>query len=172
MRDKTPAHVVTGKIVKPHGVRGWVKIEVLTANPSRFSPGNSFIIEGEECGERLVLKETRRVSGELIARFRGVEDRERADCLRGRALMVRADELGEAPMGTLWEHQVIGLEVRTRRGEILGEVAEIMVTGANDVLVIRGKREYLIPVINEVVVEVDTEAGLITVEPLPGLLED
>jgi 16S rRNA processing protein RimM len=167
-----PALVITGRVVKPYGVLGWVKIEPLTENPRRFQPGNTFILEGRERGERLQLVEAQRGSGMLLAKFRGLDSREDAEKLSGRMLMVTPQEVGEAPPDGVWEHQILGLEVRTSEGRSLGEVVEVMETGANDVLVVRGDREYLVPMTREVVTGIDLDHGVITIEPLPGLLEE
>ncbi len=169
---RKPSLVVTGRVIKPYGVLGWVKTEVLTTNPYRFRPGNAFILEGEARGERLLLEEAREARGALLLKFRGLDDRERADKLSGRLLMVPPEEVGEALPGEIWEHQLLGLEVRTREGRCLGEVEEVLETGANDVLVVRGERECLIPMTEEVVKEIDLEGGTITIAPLPGLLEE
>ncbi|MEW6553243.1 MAG: ribosome maturation factor RimM [Actinomycetota bacterium] len=171
-RREHSSHVITGRVIKPYGVLGWVKVVPLSANPRRFQPGNSFILEGEEAGERLLLEEVREGSGVLLVKFRGLQDREEANELSGRLLLVEPSEVGEAPPGSFWEHQLLGLEVRTRDGRCLGEVAEVLETGANDVLVVRGKVECLIPMTGEVVKEIDIEQGAVTIEPLPGLLEE
>jgi 16S rRNA processing protein RimM len=167
-----PPLVITGRVIKPYGVNGWVKVEPLTANPRRFQPGNAFILEGRERGERLSLEEARQGSGALLAKFQGLDSREDAEKITGRLLMVTPQEVGEAPEGEVWEHQLLGAKVRTREGRHLGEVSEVLETGANDVLVVQGDREYLIPMTREVVVEIDLEEGTITIEPLPGLLEE
>ncbi len=164
--------VITGRVIKPYGVLGWVKVEPLSANPQRFQPGNAFILEGEEAGERLLLEEVREGSGVLLAKFRGSQDREGAEKLSGRLLMVEQSEVGDAPPGSFWEHQLLGLEVRTRGGRCLGKVAEVLETGANDVLVVKGEAECLIPMIAEVVKEIDLQEGAVTIDPLPGLLEE
>jgi len=164
--------VVIGKVIKPYGVQGWVKVEVLSTNPRRFQAGNSFILEGDEDGERLLLEESRQDAGVMLARFRGMEQREQAAGLSGKRLLVTPGEVGEAPPMSFWEHQLIGTTVLTRAGECLGEVAEVMETGANDVLVVKGEKERLIPLIEEVISEIDTEAGTIIIDPLPGLLEE
>lgn len=171
-RSGRPPYVVTGKVIKPYGVRGWVKVEVLSANPLRFQPGNTFVLEGRERGERLLLEERREGADALLLKFRGLEDREQAGKLAGKMLLVTPDEVGEAPPHSFWEHQLLGAKVITRAGTCLGEVVEIMETGANDVLVVEGEKERLIPMIEEVVVEIDLEAGAIVIEPLPGLLEE
>jgi 16S rRNA processing protein RimM len=167
-----PSLVVTGRVIKPYGVRGWVKVEVLSANPLRFQPGNAFVLEGREKGNRLVLEEAERAGDVLLLKFRGLEKREHAEEISGRRLLVTPEDIGEAPEDSFWEHQVIGMEVNTRDGKCLGEVLEILETGANDVLVVQGEREYLIPMIGEVVKEIDLDGGIILIEPLPGLLEE
>ncbi len=166
-----PALVITGRVIKPYGVLGWVKVEPLSANPRRFQPGNTFILEGEERGERLLLEKVEQGPVTLLLKFRGLESREDAERIAGCMLMVTPHEVGEAPPGEVWEHQLLGLEVRTSGGTDLGEVAEVLETGANDVLVVRGDREYLIPMTREVIAEIDLEEGLVVIDPLPGLLE-
>jgi 16S rRNA processing protein RimM len=164
--------VITGRVIKPYGVLGWVKVEPLSTNPLRFQPRNSFILEGREAGERLLLEEVREGSGVLLVKFQGFEDREEAEKLSGRLLMVETSEVGDAPPGSFWEHQLLGLEVRTCDGKCLGEVAEVLETGANDVLVVKGEAECLIPMTAEVVKEIDLAEGTVTIDPLPGLLEE
>ncbi len=166
--------VVTGKVIKPHGVLGWVKVQVLSSNPKRFSEGSAFILEGRESGERLVVQRVKGAPGEVIlVKFEGVEDRDQAEAIRGRRLFVTPEEVGEPPPGCYWEHQIVGLAVTTTEGVELGKVREVMETGANDVLVVRqGRRECLIPMIEEVVSEVDLERGVLVINPMPGLLEE
>lgn len=158
-------------MIKAHGVLGWVKIEPLTVNPERFRPGCSFIIESAEEG-RLVLEDMEERPDGLLAKFKGHDTRNEAEALEGRWLMVEPDELGEAPPGAYWEHQVIGLEVFTSDGNCLGFVVEVLGTGANDVLVVKGDREILIPMIEQVVSRIDLASGRMVIEPLPGLLEE
>jgi 16S rRNA processing protein RimM len=170
--SEKPSFVVTGRVIKPFGVLGWVKVEILTTNPLRFQTGNTFVLEGKERGERLLLEEARESPGALLVKFQGLENREQADKLSGRMLMVTPEEVGEAPPESVWEHQLLGMEVFTRAGRRLGEVTEVMETGANDVLVVQGEKECLIPMISEVIAEIDLQRGTITIEPLPGLLEE
>lgn len=145
---------------------------MLSTNPLRFQPGNGFILEGKEEGARLVIEKTQEAGDALLVKFRGLEDRGQAERIVGRRLLVTEEEIGEAPADAFWEHQVMGMKVRTREGKNLGEVMEVMETGANDVLVVRGEKEYLIPMTGEVVKEIDLESGSILIEPLPGLLEE
>jgi 16S rRNA processing protein RimM len=169
---ETPLFVAVGKVLKPYGVFGWVKVEILTTNPQRFREGNTFILEGREKGERIVQEEMREAPGALLIKFQGLENREQAVKLSGRLLLVTPEELGDSPNDSLWEHQLLGLRVRTMEGRELGEVVEVIETGANDVLVVEGERECLIPMIEEILVGVDLEEGTMVINPMPGLLED
>ncbi|MEJ5185964.1 MAG: ribosome maturation factor RimM [Candidatus Geothermincolales bacterium] len=166
--------VVAGKVIKPHGVLGWVKVQVLSSNPGRFAVGNSFILEGREATDRLVIQRVKRTSGDaILVKFEGMETRDQAELIRGRRLFITPDEVGEPPPGCYWEHQIVGLEVITTEGLGLGKVREVMETGANDVLVVRqGSKERLIPMIEDVVKEVDLERKVLVIFPMPGLLED
>lgn len=163
--------MITGRVIKPYGLLGWVKAESLSTNPQRFRAGSTFILEGKADEGRLCLEAVRETPSDLLLKFEGMESREQVEGLRGKLLLVTAGELGEPPPESMWEHQVIGLEVMVKGEDRLGEVVEILETGANDVIVVRGDREYLIPMIEEVVIEVDLEAGLMFIDPIPGLLE-
>lgn len=119
-----------------------------------------------------MLEAVQEAGGDLRVKFQGLENREEAGKLAGKLLLVTPAELGESPEDSFWEHQLLGLRVETLEGRRLGEVEEVMETGANDVLVLSGDREYLIPMIADVVVRVDLDAGVIIIRPLPGLLEE
>jgi 16S rRNA processing protein RimM len=163
-------YIISGKVIQPHGLGGWVKVAVTSENPRRFQEGGTLILEGSL--RRLRVERSRPVHGCLLVKFEGVEDRDQALALKGRELWVTEDEVGPPPPGSFWEHQLLGLEVRTRAGRRLGAVSDILVTGSNDVLVVKGEGEVLIPLLREVVVEVNLEDGVMTVEPLPGLLDE
>ena len=161
--------IIAGKVVQPHGLKGWVKVVVTSENPLRFTQGNSLILEGTH--RRLTIEEVRPVQGCLLVKFSDVEDRDQAVALKGRELWITEDEVGPPPPDTFWEHQLLGLRVETLGGERLGTVEDILVTGSNDVLIVRGEKEVLIPLIRDVVREVRLTEGVILIEPLPGLLE-
>jgi 16S rRNA processing protein RimM len=162
--------IVTGRVIQTHGLKGWVKVFPLSENPHRFSRGNAFIVEGKE--ERLTIEEVRKSRTSLLVKFAGIDDREGAMSLKGRELYVSEEEVGPPPPDSYWEHQLLGLGVYTMEGRYLGKVSEVFPTGSNDVLVVKGEREYLIPFIREVIREISLEKGRISIEPLSGLLED
>ena len=101
----------------------------------------------------------------LAALLPGFEDREQAATLVGIQIFVRRDQLPATSKDEYYWSDLEGLNVHTTKGEVLGRVERLMETGANDVLVIRGEREHLVPFIQgQYVTRVDLEAGLIEVD--------
>jgi 16S rRNA processing protein RimM len=103
----------------------------------------------------------------------GVGDREAAEALRGKVVVVPASALEALPEGEFYWHQLVGCQVRGSDGTVVGTVRELMETGAHDVLVVEDAqgRRHLIPTADELVHAIDVEAGEIVVELLPGLLD-
>ena len=111
----------------------------------------------------------------LLLRFENVVSAEDADRLIGRSVAVPRDQLPELDEGEVYHIDLIGCAVETESGDLLGRVEEIMQTGSNDVLVVRDRghgaaRESLIPVIDDVVVDIDVAAARIVIRVVPGLL--
>jgi 16S rRNA processing protein RimM len=155
-------------------VRGELKCRIVTDfAEERFRPGTRLLF-GREL--RPFTLRSARLQGDMAyLELEGIADRDAAEGLRGADVMVPADEAIALPKGQFYWHQVIGLRVEdVSTGETLGTVAEILETGANHVYVVRGGRrgEVLIPVITDVVKSIDPAAGVILVEPLPGLLPE
>lgn len=101
-----------------------------------------------------------------------IGDLDHAAALVGLELAVPESELPEPAADEYYTYQLEGLEVVTVAGAALGTVASVMPTGSNDVLTVRGTgREYLIPVIKDVIRSIDIDAGTITIEPIEGLLD-
>ena len=156
--------VTVGRIIAPHGLRGEVKVELLTDFPERFEPGASLWTDSEP----LVVQSTRPVQKLLYVQFVGIDDRTEAEGLRGKELKAPAQTaLAE---GSFYRHDIIGLEVRDLAGQPLGLVADIFPTGSNDVYVVRGDQgELLLPATDEVVRSIDLDAGVMQVELIEGL---
>lgn len=157
-----------GLVAGPLGLRGELKVEVLTDFPQRLKPGALVFLAGAP-----YRIERSRASGQrVILKLSGIETRDQAEALRGLYLEVPESALTPLPEGQFYQHQIIGLEVRTTGGMALGHVAEILRTGSNDVYVARREgKELLIPAIADVVKEIDVAAGRMTIVAIPGLLE-
>jgi 16S rRNA processing protein RimM len=166
--------MAVGLITTAHGLRGEVKVELHTDFPERFA--SDVVVYLGEALERAVIGEVRPHQGQLLLQFHGTDDRTKADALRGLWIFIPEDEAVQLDEDTYFVHDIIGLAVQTTKGEPLGTVEEVLFTGANDVYVVRPpgepKREILLPAIEEVIKEVDLENGVLTVELLPGLLDE
>jgi len=168
---KTKAdYLAVGRIVGVHGVRGEMKVKSLTDFPQRFAPGAQLFVEGETAQRQVVS--ARPHKGLLLIKLSGLPDRTSAELLKGKYLFVDRDDAMPLAEDEYYEDELVGLQVETVAGELLGELVEIMWTGANEVYIVRGpEREVLIPAIADVVQEVDIAAGKMRVKLLPGLLE-
>jgi 16S rRNA processing protein RimM len=166
--------VAVGRIVGAHGIRGELKVELLTDFPERFAPGSELLLvspTGEVRPTRVLSSRSHK--GKVLLQIKGVEDRTAAEALRGGLLKIEEDNVAPLPEGRYYHFQLVGLEVFTEFGERLGDVKEVLPTGGNLVLVVHdGVREVLLPFIDDVVREVDREAGRITVHLLEGLLPE
>ncbi len=161
--------IAVGRINAAWGLAGHVKVTPLTSNAERLQPGATLYVRGEP---RRVL-DIVYPSGYPCVRFEGYSDRTAAEQLSGALIEIDEADLPTLDAGEYYVHDLVGLEVVTTGGEHLGELAEVLRTGANDVYLVRrpGQRDLLLPAIPDVVVEVDVAAGRMRIEPLPGLID-
>lgn len=169
-----------GKLVNTHGIRGEVKIWPQTDFPEvRFAKGSVLTLVDEEKGGTSFTVEV--VSSRLqknvyVVKLKGFDNINDIEKYKGWTLKVSEDDLVDLPEDEYYYHQIIGCTVVTDEGEELGEVTEILSPGANDVWVVKGKdsggraREVLLPVIDEVLLNVDVAAKVIKVKLLEGLI--
>ncbi len=164
-----PLYLAVGKLRRPHGVRGEIRMEVLTDFPERLQPGTTVYVGPRRLPLRIVS--VRRQGDFLLLTFEGYPDRDRVGLLRNMLVTVPAESLPPLEEGEFYYHQILGLRVLTDEGEDLGTVTEIMETGANDVFVVTDTHgnEVLLPDTDEVVLEINPEAGVMRVHLLPGL---
>ena len=168
--------LVVGRILRPHGVRGEMAVDVRTDDPGvRLAAGADLATEPAAAGP-LTIARTRWHSGRLLVQFEGCNDRNDAEQLRGVLLVVDSAELEDvSDPDEFRDHQLIGLAVLTMDGQQVGEVTDVLHYG-QDLLVVagHGKRagaEIMIPFVSAIVPEVDVAAGLLRVDPPPGLLD-
>ena len=167
--------VVVGRIGRAHGIKGDVTVDVRTDEPElRFAPGTVLLTEPEPLGP-LTVVDARVHSGRLLVRLEGVDDRTAAGVLRGALLQVDIDpsERPEDPE-EFYDHQLVGLAVRTTAGVAVGEVVEVLHLPGQDVLAVRRPEggEALVPFVAAIVPEVDLDGRTVIVDPPPGLLDD
>lgn len=169
-------YLVVGQITGAHANRGEIKIENHSDFPERFAAG-SVLLMGADL-EPVELLSSRPHKAHVLVTLEGVQSREAAQAMRGTWLYVAEEDAAELDDDTFWIHDLMGLTVVTDTGRTLGTVTEVLSTGANDVYVVRPAdgvnrgRDILLPAIAQVVLAVDVDAGTITVQLMPGLLEE
>jgi len=165
-----PRFLVVGQIAKPHGVRGDVRVVLHTDVPERFAWLEEIYI-GEKEPRPVAIEYVRFHKNWVLLKLDGYDDRNAVESLRGQLLQVREDQAIPLEEGEYFLFQLIGLTVIDEDGDHLGELVQVIETGANNVFVVRGPQgEILIPDISDVVQDIDFEGGKITVHLLPGLL--
>ena len=167
-----PVFLVIGKLRRPHGVRGEMIMDILTDFPERLKAGMTVFV-GEE-HKPFKVKTWREHQKGLLTSFVDFTTPEAVGILRNQLVYVKTSELPALPKGEYYHHQVIGLRVVDESGVELGKVTDVITTGANDVFVIRqeGGVEFLLPVVDEMVLNIDLERGEVCARPLPGLIPD
>jgi 16S rRNA processing protein RimM len=159
--------VVVGRVLRPHGVRGDLLLEPLSDVLERLAEVETVYLG--EAEEPHPVRGVRRHRGRWLLRLADCADRNAAEAFRGMLVRMRRERAAPPP-GSYFHHQIIGLAAVTAEGERLGEVVEIIETGANDVYVVRGPQgEILLPALRSVIREIDLEAGRMTVHLMEGL---
>ena len=157
--------VCVGKVSGIFGVKGWIKVYSYTEtreNILTYSPWT--LTKGKESKEVQVI-DGRRHGKTVVARLEGINDRDDAAELNGWEIFIHADQLPKAKQGEYYWADLIGLQVKTVEGIDLGIVQQMLETGANDVVVVLGERERLIPFLQgQTIIKIDLLAGEMLVD--------
>ena len=166
--------VVMGRIVAPYGILGWLKIQPDTEYVDSLLDYESWWVGRDDNSKQPGIKnmpwrefevEAAKIHGDgLVVKLKGVDDRDAALALKSKHIAVTRDSMPEAEEGEYYWSDLIGLEVTNLQQVILGKVTDVFETGANDVLVVQGERERLLPFIADVVLDVDLEANSMQVD--------
>jgi len=153
-----------GRIVAPYGIKGWVKVQPFTQRPEGLLGYTEWQVGREGNWQAQVVETARLHGGTVTAKLQGIDDRDQAAVLRGMQIAVSRDDFPEPGCdGYHWD-DLVGLEVVNEAGVALGRVTEVFETGANDVLVVVGERERLLPFTGPVIRQVDVAGGRIVVD--------
>jgi len=168
--------ILLGKVGAVYGIKGWLKIHSFTENPEAIFDYTPWSLKLGVKEQPIEITDWRRHNNGLIAKVANVEDRDEAQRFVGGEIFVEQSLLPELPEGEFYWRDLIGMAVVTDKGYNLGEVTDVMETGANDVLVVKanrndgfGKKERLIPyVLDQFVISVSAETKQICVDWDPG----
>ena len=161
-------YLETGKIVSIHGLKGEVKIQPWCDSPEYLC---TFKCLYSKSGDRVYEIERIRPQGNMvIAKLKGIDTPEQAQALRGRILYIDRDD-ADLPEGSYFVADLIGLDIVTEDGEKIGTVSDVFNTGSNDIYEVKReeKKNLLLPVIDDVVLNIDVDGGKITVRMMDGL---
>ncbi len=153
-----------GRIAAPFGVKGWVKVQPYSEDPGTLMDFESWRVGRGENQMSYAVEAIQEHGNALVAKLAGVDGRDAAYALRGQEVSVARSELPPPEENEYYWSDLIGLKAINREGVELGRVESLMETGAQDVLVIKGKREHLIPFVAAFVGKVDLASGQIEVD--------
>jgi len=157
--------VTLGRVSGVFGVKGWLKVQSYTEPRGNVAEFGVWLLRRNGVDTSFELEDGHSHGGSVVAKLRGLDDRDRAIEWVGAEIVVEREGLPTLAANEFYWTDLEGLEVRTTAGEVLGKVDHLLATGANDVLVIGGSPQHLIPfVMGPVVKQVDLAARLIVVE--------
>lgn len=164
-------HVLIGKIVGVHGIKGTNKIRSYAESLSLFKPGRSILVRESNGQERSrEINWVKPHTGTALISFKGISEHSQAKTLIDAELFVPKEELPELEEDTYFWFDLIGMAVYTTEDKYLGRIESIIETGSNDVYVVQDhKKEVLIPALESVVLDIDTKAKRMQVELPEGL---
>ena len=134
-KSDEPVFLVTGKLRRPHGLKGAMHFDLISDFPERFEPGK--IVYAGDKFQQLRIRDIRPHRKSFLISFEGYLDPESVGMFRNTMVYVKADQSPSLPDGEFYHHQLIGMEVTTEEGRNLGILTGILETGANDVLIVR-----------------------------------
>ncbi|KJQ52962.1 ribosome maturation factor RimM [Microbacterium sp. SA39] len=179
-RNQGKNQLRVGRLVKAHGLKGALKLELYTDNPERrFVPGAAFTLQVPEAspwhGKNVTVREYRVMNGNPVVFFDDVDDREGAETLVKAILWIDHDE-DEVEDDAWFDHQLVGLDV-VRDGTVIGRVARVEHFPAQDLLIVNpagsgSVTEIMVPFVSAIVPTVDIANGRVIVTPPPGLFEE
>ena len=164
-----PRYLIIARVLKPWGVRGEIKCEILTEFPYRFASLQQVYL-GDDA-KPFSVEHTHLHSGSVLIKLQGIDTPEAAAKLREQLMQIAVAEAVALPPGKVFLYQLVGLNVRTIDGTPLGKITDVLDTGANDVYVVHDDtREILLPAIPDVIKEINLERGDMVVELMEGLV--
>ncbi|WP_077216663.1 ribosome maturation factor RimM [Piscirickettsia litoralis] len=160
-----PDHkVVVGRIGAAHGVRGEIKVNSFTEQKTAILDYRPWYIRQGKEWQEVAVRSTRIAGNDILMRIEGCNDRDVVKRYTNCDIYVTRDQLPELDEGDVYWTDLEGLNVVTVEGQPLGTVSSMLETGANDVMVINGESEHLIPYLDHVVIKIDLKAQQMIVD--------
>jgi len=158
-------HVSVGKISGVFGVKGWVKVFSFTDPRENILTYSPWLLKKDDETKTINVVDGQLQGKTIVAQLAGVNDRDQAASLMGWDIFISQDQLPKAAKGEYYWSELIGLNVVTIDGVQLGVVDSLLETGANDVIIVQGERERVIPFLQgQTIINVDLNVGKIIVD--------
>ena len=174
MKQSTKGFISLGGVVKPHGIRGEFCIKSYADSPSIFrKAGAIFRQQGSKTPKPITITSCREHKGLVLVTAEGVTDRDQAELLRGRSVLVREEDLPDLGDNEHYYYQMIGCRIVLEDETDIGELKGYYETGEQDTWVIENddRTEILLPAVPEFVLDVDLDSEVIVIAPPEGLLD-
>jgi len=167
MKPSELEFITVGQILAPRGARGELKVAITTDFPQRFAPAAKVYINRHP----MTIDNVQWHRGKAVIKLSEINTAEAAQRLRGQSVEIHHSQLYPLPEGQYYHFQIIGLEVWTTHGELLGKITDILTSKSNDNYVVSGDRgEILVPAIEDVVKSIDLDSERVIIEPIEGLI--
>lgn len=172
-KQNTTEWAAIGKVVAPFGVRGELKVFLLSDVPDRFSSLKTVYLNPGYTPHRIQTVRPYKANMVLI-KFADIPDATAAEPYRNYEVCIPLDQLAELPPDSYYQHDILGIGVVTLSGRELGSVVDIMPTGSNDVYVVKSAsgKQFLIPAVKEFIKRVDLSRRVMYIEPIGGMVDD
>jgi len=158
-------------IVGVRGVRGEVRVKYFTDSPEYYLKTKTFYIESEKELHPMKVRRLTSAKKGWVIFFEGIETRDDAEYIKGNRLLLPDKQLKPLEKNEYFIHKLIGCRVEDMNGCFLGNVTDFLETSANNVFEVQnGKKEFLIPDVPHVVLELDIEKKQMIIDPIPGLI--
>lgn len=158
-------HISVGKVSGVFGVKGWVKVFSFTDPRENILIYSPWLLKKGDQTKVVNVVDGQLQSKTIVAQLSGINDRDQAEGLMGWDVFITQNQLPKAAKGEYYWSELIGLNVETIAGVQLGVVDSLLETGANDVIIVRGERERVIPFLQgQTIINVDLDAGKIVVD--------
>jgi 16S rRNA processing protein RimM len=174
-KSETPEYLILGEILRPHGIRGELRMRILTAYPEHLSELETVYLGRDpykSTATAYTVEHIRMHQAYALLKFKGIDDRDQADRLRTLYVMTTLEDAVPLEDDEFYLYQLIGMTVKTDNGATLGTLTEVLETGANEVYIVDSPQygEVLIPVLDETILKIDPDTNLVIVKLPEGLL--
>jgi len=158
-------HISVGKISGIFGIKGWVKVFSFTDPRENILTYSPWLLKKDDRTKTLNVIDGQLQGKTIVAQLADIDDRDQAANLMGWDIFISRDQLPKAAKGEYYWSELIGLNVETIDGIQLGVVDSLLETGANDVVIVRGERERVIPFLQgQTIIDVELDTGKLIVD--------